>query len=417
MAEKRLHYAWVVLALSVGVVFVSHGLARFGYSLLLPSMQASLKLTNTGTGGLATANMVGYLLFSLIGGTLASRFGSRIVICMGMAASVVGMALTGTVSHMGPAVLFRGIAGLGSGLSNVPVMGLVSVWFGHRMRGLAAGIAVSGTSFAFIILGVLVPRFLSIYKLNGWRYTWYLYAVLAVLLTILTALFLSDAPGKRGLEPVGVDGKASGAAGGGNRLNWGRIYRSPAVWSLGMLYTAFGFSYIVYVTFFIRFLTGEMGYTQVAAGNLFMLIGWCSMGCGLLWSGLSDRIGRLPALALVYLVQAVSYGLFAFAESRCGILVSVALFGLTAWSIPAIIAASCGDYVGSRLAPAALGFVTLFFGIGQALGPIVAGMIADSSASLRGAYVLITCVVLAGAAASFILWRVLPKKGQGEAAV
>jgi predicted MFS family arabinose efflux permease len=214
-----------------------------------------------------------------------------------------------------------------------------------------------------------------------------------------------------------VDGKASGAEGGGNRLNWGRIYRSPAVWFLGMLYIAFGFSYIVYVTFFMRFLTGEMSYTQVAAGNLFMLIGWCSLGCGLLWSGLSDRIGRLPALALVYLVQAVSYSLFAFAESRYGILISVVLFGLTAWSIPAIIAASCGDYVGSRLAPAALGFVTLFFGIGQALGPIVAGMIADNSASFRGAYVLITCVVLAGAAASFTLWRVLPHKGQHEAAV
>jgi len=416
-ANSKVHYGWIVLFLSVGVVFVSHGLARFGYSLLLPAMQVSLDLTNTQTGGLATANMVGYLLFSLVGGALASRFGSRIVICFGMTASVIGMVLTGTVTQLWPAALYRGIAGLGSGLSNVPVMGLVSVWFGHRMRGLAAGIAVSGSSFAFIILGVLVPRFLSTYTLNGWRYTWFLYGTVAVLLTVLTGLFLSDSPEHRGLKPVGENEKASRPAITGSKLNWGRIYKTPVVWFLGVLYTAFGFSYIIYVTFFVRFLTSEMGYTQVAAGNLFMVIGWCSLGCGVLWSGLSDRIGRLPALVFVYLMQAVSYSLFAFTQSRYGILFSAVFFGLTGWSIPAIIAASCGDYVGRRLAPAALGFVTLFFGVGQALGPTVAGVIADSSGSLRGSYVLITCVVLAGAAGSFILWRIYPKSFTQETPV
>jgi MFS family permease len=412
---EKIHYAWVVLSLSVVVVFVSHGLARFGYSLLLPSMQASLGLSNTETGGLATANMVGYLLFSLVGGTLASRFGARIVICLGMILSVVGMALTATVSQLWPAAFYRGIAGMGSGLSNIPVMGLVSLWFGHRMRGLATGVAVSGTSFAFIILGVLVPRFLATRGPSGWRHIWYIYAAVAVVFTILTALFLSDAPEKRGLDAVGGGGHASDSSIGTGKLAWGRVYKTPVVWFLGLLYTAFGYSYIVYVTFFVRYLSGELGYSQVAAGNLFMIIGWCSLGCGLLWSGLSDRIGRLPTLGFVYLMQAISYALFAFAASRAGVLASVVFFGLTAWSIPAIIAASCGDYVGRRLAPAALGFVTLFFGVGQALGPTVAGMIADSSASLKGAYVLNTCVVIAGAAGSFVLWRRYPQAQGGEA--
>jgi sugar phosphate permease len=411
-ADSKVHYAWIVLVVSVGVVFVSHGLARFGYSLLLPSMQTALMLSNTGTGSLATANMVGYLLFSLIGGALASRYGARLVICLGMMVSVIGMGLTGTVRSLWPAILFRGLAGLGSGLSNVPVMGLVSVWFGFKMRGLATGIAVSGSSLAFIILGILVPRFLSIFPHNGWKYTWFLYCIVAVLLTILVALFLRDAPEHRGLKPVGGSGHENfGTEKADTKLNWGRVYKTPIVWFLGILYTAFGFSYIIYVTFFARFLTGEMGYTQVAAGNLFMIIGWCSLGCGLLWSGLSDRIGRLPALGIVYLIQTVSYGLFALSYSTYIMLLSAVLFGLTAWSIPAIIAASCGDFVGRRLAPAALGFVTLFFGTGQALGPTVAGMIADSSGSFRGAYLLAASMAFAGAVGSLFLWRLYPGIG------
>ena len=62
-----------------------------------------------------------------------------------------------------------------------------------------------------------------------------------------------------------------------------------------------------------------------------------------------------------------------------GLLASAVVFGITAWSIPAIMASACGDRLGPRLASAALGFVTLFMGIGQALGPYVAGKIADAS--------------------------------------
>ena len=77
-------YAWIVLIVGTFVVFGSLGLARFGYSLVLPSMQSALNLDNRGAGGLATANLVGYLLLSLIGGALASRYGSRLVISVGM---------------------------------------------------------------------------------------------------------------------------------------------------------------------------------------------------------------------------------------------------------------------------------------------------------------------------------------------
>ncbi|MCD6360682.1 MAG: hypothetical protein J7M38_07400, partial [Armatimonadetes bacterium] len=51
----RLHYGWVVLAMSTLVVFGSLGLARFGYTVVLPAMQEGLGLDNTHAGALATA--------------------------------------------------------------------------------------------------------------------------------------------------------------------------------------------------------------------------------------------------------------------------------------------------------------------------------------------------------------------------
>ena len=58
------------------------------------------------------------------------------------------------------------------------------------------------------------------------------------------------------------------------------------------------------------------------------------------------------------------------------------------------------DKLGPKLAPAALGFITLFFGIGQAAGPGVAGAIADAAGSFVPAFVLAGSIAFLGAVAS-----------------
>jgi sugar phosphate permease len=82
--SSRFHYAWVVLAVGTLVGFAAIGMARFGYTVVLPTMQESLGLNNTQTGILATANMIGYLALSAIGGALAAHYRPRIVIFAGL---------------------------------------------------------------------------------------------------------------------------------------------------------------------------------------------------------------------------------------------------------------------------------------------------------------------------------------------
>ncbi len=411
--SKRFHYAWVILVMGTLVVFGALGLARFGYSLVLPAMQRGLGMDNTGAGALATANLIGYLALSVIGGALAARFGPRLVASLGMSFVGLGMLATGTAGSIWSAMIWRGVTGLGSGASNVPIMGLISAWFGPRLRGLASGVAVAGSSLALIVAGPLVPRIIEARPEDGWRLTWYLFGGLALALALLSALLLRDTPRQLNLQPLGAPPGSDTAnpAPSASGLQWARVYRSKGVWHLGAVYAAFGFSYIIYMTFFVRYLVGELGYTRQAAGNLFMLVGWLSLGCGLLWGGLSDRIGRRLALVLVYVIQAASYSLFVLWPERPGVIFSTVLFGITAWSIPAIMAAVCGDVVGSRMAPAALGFITLFFGIGQALGPSVAGAMADATGSFVSPILLAAGVALLGAVGS---WRLRPSHTQRQ---
>ena len=160
--SSRLHYGWIVLAIGTLVVFGSLGLARFGYTMVLPSMQEGLGIDNTQTGLLATANLGGYLALALIGGAAAARYGPRTVIAAGLALAGAAMLLTGAANGLYDAAVWRTITGICSGASNVPVMALLAAWFGTRRRGLAAGIAVAGSSLALIFVGALVPRILDI---------------------------------------------------------------------------------------------------------------------------------------------------------------------------------------------------------------------------------------------------------------
>ena len=123
------HYCWIIVFIAVLTVFGSLGLGRLCYTIILPEMQKYLELNNTETGILATFNLVSYLIFSAIGGALGTKYGPRIVIAIGLGLCGLGMLMTGTVKDLVWGTIWCSLTGIGSGMSMMPVMGLLSIWF------------------------------------------------------------------------------------------------------------------------------------------------------------------------------------------------------------------------------------------------------------------------------------------------
>jgi len=146
------------------------------------------------------------------------------------------------------------------------------------------------------------------------------------------------------------------------------------------------------------------GFSEGWAGRLWSGIGAASIASGFIWGVVSDRISRRYALALIYTLQAASFLLYGLGlitrRFEAGYYLSAVLFALTAWSIPAVMSAAAGDLMGPRLASAAFGIITLFFGVGQIFGPFVAGRLADSTGGYGAAFVLAAGVAALGAVLS-----------------
>jgi len=155
--NKRIHYGWIILILAVTTVCGALGLARFGYTMILPSMKTGLSLNDAAAGDLATGNLAGYLVLALACGILSTRFSPRLIITFFMGLISVSMIITGLAPDFFTALAGRILAGMGGGGTNIPVMGLVIGWFAVSRRGLAAGITVSGSSFGLLLTGLVIP--------------------------------------------------------------------------------------------------------------------------------------------------------------------------------------------------------------------------------------------------------------------
>jgi MFS family permease len=402
MNERKVHYGMIILAVGILVVSGSLGFGRFGYSMILPSMQAGLGLAHDQTGIIASANMFGYVLAALGAGMLASRYGPRAVITLGLIWTGLTMLATAFVGGLASLFLVRFLTGIGSAGGNISIMGLAPSWFSSKRRGMACGFLVGGSGFAIAVTGWLIPFINGVVPENGWRYSWASLGIITLLIALLAFLFIRNHPRDKGLEPMGgteppAQQKIQAE---GKTLGIREIFFFNGVPILSFIYFCFGFSYIIYAMFFVNYLISEKGLSQVATGSIWSLVGFLSIGSAIIWGSLSDIIGRRPTMVIVFCLQVISYTLPVTTNAVEFVWISAVIYGLTAWSIPGIVASFCGDLVGPKNAPSTLGLVTLFFGIGQVLGPTCAGYIKELSQSFSGSFYLAALLALLGAVLS-----------------
>ena len=266
-------------------------------------------------GWIGTGNFIGYLTMAIIGGFLAARFGSRIVITSALILMGTTMVLTGLARSFEFAFAMRLLTGLGNGASYVPAMALGSAWFAMHRRGFATGIVSAGIGTGMMISGFMVPHILSAFDADGWRFSWYILGGAVALISGIVYFFVRSRPDEIGLQQVGENKEENESATPAktekaSALQWTEIIKMGSVWYLGVVYFFYGLSYVIYLTFFTAYLA-DLGINQVWAGRLFGWLGALSIFCGIIWGGISDRLGRGKGSALAYLVLALSYIIYA----------------------------------------------------------------------------------------------------------
>jgi len=401
---RSVHYGWIVVLTGVLTIVAVLGLGRFSLGMLLPSMGSDLGLGYSKMGFIGTGNFFGYLLGVLMSSRLVKFFDYRSVISSGIFLVGVSMVLVARANGFWPVLIAFFFTGIGSGIANVPVMGLVSQWFGSTLRGRAAGIMVSGIGFGIMITGVLIPAINGwAGPGQGWRTNWMVLGAVVLTIAVLCSLLIRNRPGDLGLQLVERVEKK------GREKQQKPLVVKPfdagkrTLFHLGGIYFFFGFTVVIYVTFVITSLINEYGFSEAVAGRFWVWFGLLGTLSGPIFGSLSDRFGRPRTLALVYGLQGLSFLLLALNPLPGSIYASIGLFALCAWSVPSIMAAAIGDYLGPLKAAAGFATLTLFFSVGQITGPALAGIMAENSGNFSSAYLLAGGLMAVGALSSVFL--------------
>jgi MFS family permease len=384
---RNIHYAWVIVGTGTLCILAGLGFGRFALGMLLPSMASSLGLTYAQLGYISTGNFVGYLAAVLACGPLAARMGARALIVGALLLVGVSMLLLGRATSFAPLLSLYVITGFGSGATNVPMMGLIARWFGGRARGRAAGFAAIGSGFGIIASGQLIPWIGRLQGGEGWRTSWAVLGACVIGVAILAGLLLRNSPGAMGLAPHGavpITGLVPPVAPAAKPRTTGR---RPIV-LLAIAYALFGYTYAIYVTFIVTSLVRERGFSEATAGDFWSRVGLMSLLSGPVFGALSDRIGRRAGLMLVFSLQMGAYLLAAGNLPEVYLHLSIALFGVSAWSVPTIMIATVADHVGPERALGTFGVVTFVFALGQIAGPSVAGMLAEQTGSFSSSFAM-----------------------------
>ncbi|KAM3503642.1 hypothetical protein MY10362_004076 [Beauveria mimosiformis] len=127
-------------------------------------------------------------------GRLYDVYGPRALVAVGTVLEVLGLVATSLSTRYYQILLAQGLCtSLGMSALYVPATALVAGWFGRRRRGLAYGLATSGSSLGGIVLPLLIARLIP---RVGFPWT-----LRAVALLVLALLLVGNALARSRLPP------------------------------------------------------------------------------------------------------------------------------------------------------------------------------------------------------------------------
>lgn len=409
---RNIHRGWFILFILFLTMLGSLGFGRFALGAILPFMREGLGFDYKQIGLIASAAFMGYLVSVAIVGYFAIRYGAKKVINVSLLIVCIGMVVCANATSFWLAYVGCLLLGIGSGGSSIPAMGLAGRWFSNKQKGMAIGIVSGGLGVGILVSGLVVPPIVSI-SAEGWRLSWYILSAATLLFVFVNALYLKNSPEEVGLKAIGEIADSKSKTGQVEELSdddKGSVYKDKRVWVIGFIYLSWGFSYLIFSTFLVDYLMTDAGYSKELAGLFFSIAGFVSIVSGFIWGGLSDKYGRMFALSLVLLVQFSMLMVLVASTSVFVVVLAVTIYGLTLWGTPTIMNASVAEFVKLKYVPVAMGFVTIFFSVGQIISPIVTGFIIDTTDHYLGAFLLSAFICLCGAIACMKLHMVQKSK-------
>jgi MFS family permease len=202
LIRPRLHYAWIVAAVTFVVLVMAAGFRSVPGVFMVP-LGNEYGWSHALIGGAVSVNLIVYGLGAPFAAAIVERFGVRKVTTFALCQVAVGAGLSTLMTQPWQLYLLWGVViGSATGALAVPLAAIISnTWFATR-RGLVSGLLTASNASGQLIFLPLLAWIASTYS---WRWTAGAVVIAAVGIVIpLAIVFLRHSPAVIGVLPYGA---------------------------------------------------------------------------------------------------------------------------------------------------------------------------------------------------------------------
>lgn len=391
--SNRLHYAWIIVAVTFAAVVVTAGVRATPGVLIVPLEEEF----HWSRATISFAIGINLLLYGAIGPFAAAvmdRFGARRTLTLALAATAAAVALTPIMGQPWLFILLWGfVVGLSSGFLGGYLAAFIAArWFRAR-EGLVVGILTAANAAGQL---VFLPTMASLATSVGWRTMSLVLAGIVVAFLPLLILLMHDRPEDLGLAAYGDRTTSRPTAIPESNPVWvafralGTGIRSRDFWLIAAGYFVCGATTNGLIGTHLIAASVDHGMSEVAGAGLLAAAGVFAIIGGAISGWLSDRWDNRLLLFCYYALRGLSllYLPFAFDLPLYGLSVFSFVYGLD-WiaSAPPTVRL-LSDAIGSQQIGIMVAWVTVIHQIGSAAAAYLAGVLRIAFGTYSEAFIL-----------------------------
>jgi MFS family permease len=379
-ARNESHF-WIFVLIGMFLIITTTGFARMAYGIILPFMQEGLHLSTAQSGILGTILFLGYLLTVGTSGIFTIRFGAKSVLLIGswlVVISVMGLAFVSSFWIVAFCML---CAGAGSALVYTPLMSITVGWFPDK-RGTVMGLLLSGAGIGMLFSGIIVPYVVRTFPEYSWRGAWFLFGVITCIVVFAASVVLKN-------PEVTEDEK--------KRSNKSFLWKTKELYIIAWMYFIVGVVYLIPNLYQTSFMI-DSGISASISGTVYAIAGTFSIVGAPVWGFISDRIGIKKSLCSALLLAVIGDMVPIIFENITGFIVSAIIWGSSLGGILLLIQVAASKQVSPKYVSMAISFISVFYAVGQMIGPGLAGWVIEQSGYTAayglGAFSFFICICM-----------------------